>query len=234
MVNQTDWSEARVHAMMAAFGPWSARVFAYLHAQDVAPLRVVITPRAGFGYYQEGSLYLPPNDAGEMLETWIHELTHHVTGHESSFFFKEGIASHTLEALFASAGRVPQGWPQYGVSNDAWVKLFRVRGLLPPLAESLNWPRREGSGRDRDFHSWQTYLIGASFVGWYLEHYGIEAFRQAFASRRPAQPMDELERLWLRHLDERRAQVIDPARQLPEGLRYRDFTQRLSQPVPQE
>lgn len=230
VVNQAGLSEPRVQSLLADFRTWGERVYSYLNASHVAPLRLVLTNDAGYGYYSQGSLYIPPADRDEMLETWVHELAHHVTGHNSSFFFKEGIASHTLEALFASADRIPQGWPQYGVPIDAWVHLFRKRGELPPLTQALAgssaWRQRD-DGREADFRSWQIYLIGASFSGWYLQRYGHAAFQQAFTAKRPAQPLAELEKLWLQHLDARKYAEFDPARHLPPRERYRYFARRL-------
>jgi hypothetical protein len=169
----------------------------------------------------------PDDDAEEMLESWIHELTHHATGQDSSFFLKEGIATHTLEALFLRERRVPQGWPNYGQTCDAWVSLYQQRGKMMPLREALAWPHFDGSSADGDFKSWQLYNVGGSFTGWYISRYGYAHFREAFRKEWPAEDSAVLERAWLGWIAAQKLPRFDPAKALPDSPRYRGFVERL-------
>lgn len=220
-------SDAARASLLQSFRPWARRVYAYLGDPPPRPVNLVLTRRIGIGYYASPNLYLPPADADEMLETWVHELAHHVTGHQSNFFFKEGIASHVLEALFAEAGRVPQGFPQYGQPNDAWVAMFDRSGRLPALSQLMSMQRYDGSTPETDFRSWQVYVIGASFVDWLIRTQGLEAFERAFAAESLDAHGAEWERRWLADIRAAAHASFDPMRHFPDRARYRRYAARL-------
>lgn len=225
--DETQMPSAGLQALTVEFSQWAQRVNTYLHVRQPAPVQLVFTQRTHVGLYLDDTMYLPPDDHDEMLETFIHEFAHHATGHDSSYFFKEGIASHTLEALFRQDGRLPQGWPQYGVSNDAWINLFLHNSQLLPLQQALDWPHYDGGNAEGDYRSWQIYLMGGSFSGWYIERYGYKAFKQIFDREQLPVPTAQLEQLWLDSLRSRKLPLFDPATQLPRGPRYQGFAQRL-------
>ena len=227
VVDETGMPAQQRARVEAEFRRWAPRVYDYLDVSDPLPLNLVFTHRIGIGYYARPNLYVPPSDELEMLETWVHELAHHATGHQSNFFFKEGIATHTLEALFAQETRVPLGFPQYGQSNDDWVRLFLSRGLLPPLAELMAQQRYDGRTADTDFHSWQVYVIAASFVGWLIRNEGLNTFQRVFDAESLGAEGAAWERRWRASLDAQRPREFDPAQHLPNTPRYRAWTQRL-------
>jgi hypothetical protein len=220
---------AELASILRDFRPWAERVYAYHQLADPAPVTLKLTRKVPFGFYQRGTVLLPPSkDRWEMLDNWVHELTHHATGHDSSFFFKEGLAVHTLEALFAQEGRVPATWPQFGQTTDAWVALYVARDRMPKLIDLLAWPRYLGDTPEADFRSWQVYNLAGSFCGWYLRRYGHAALREAFAREWPAQDFGELQRAWLADVAARRPPPFDPARVLPvKNPRYRGYAERL-------
>jgi hypothetical protein len=221
---------AELESILADFRAWAARVYAY-HRADPPTVTLRLTQEVPFGFYREGVVMLPPNaDRGAMIEDWVHELTHHVTGHDSSFFFKEGVATHTTDRLFARDRRAVQGWPNFGKSCDEWVGVFRKAGRLLPLAAALEWPRYRGETPEQDFQSWQIYLTAGSFVGWYLDTHGPEAFAAAFRTQGAALPAGELERAWLAALGKKQLPEFDPATVLPANKRYRAYAERLARP----
>lgn len=220
---------AELDSILRDFRPWAARVYRYHGVAQPAPVTLRLTRAVPFGFYRGGTVLLPPSaDRWEMLDNWVHELTHHVLGHDSSFFFKEGAAVHTLETLFAEEGRVPATWPQFGRRTDAWVRLYAERDRLMPLADALTWPRYLGDTPEQDFRSWQIYNLAGSFVGWYRRTHGAAAFRDAFAREWPAQDSAELERAWLAAVRQKERDVFDPAAALPmKSARYRNYAEQL-------
>ena len=227
--NDASVPPAQLDSILRDFRAWGARVYAFNHAVPDAPVKLKLTHAVPFGFNVGDTVELPPSDdRAAMIEDWVHELTHHVTGHESSFFFKEGIATRTLDALFAEDGRVPQGWPNYGHSSDAWVALYQARGAGLPLADALAWPGYRGDSPEHDFRSWQVYNIASSFVGWYITRDGYDAFRAAFAKQWPAEDSAALEREWLAALRARKLAPFDAAAALPQGRRYRYYAGRLA------
>jgi hypothetical protein len=218
---------AELESILRDFRAWGDRVYRY-HGVQPAPVTLRLSREVGFGFYRGGTVILPPSpDRWQMLDDWVHELTHHALGHESSFFFKEGASVHTLEKLFGEEGRVPSTWPQFGRSTDAWVALYTARGVRVPLAEALAWPRYRGATAEEDFRSWQIYNQAGSFVGWYIGRHGQAAFREAFARQRPAQDPGELERAWLAAIAARQPPPVDPATALPRSRRYDEYARRL-------
>jgi len=222
--NDAGLPPAEIESVVKDFRAWAVRVYAYTRSEP-GPVTLQLTRKVPFGFYRDRTVLMPPSkDRWEMLDNWVHELTHHATGHDSSFFFKEGIAVHTLEKLFAEEGRVPQTWPQFGQSTDAWVALYRARGKLPSLKQALTWPRYL---REDDFGSWQIYNIAGSFVGWYLATYGHAAFHEAFAQEWPEQDSGELERRWLAALAAKKPKSFDPQAVLSRTARYQAYARRL-------
>jgi hypothetical protein len=219
--------EERIHALLLLFASWSERVYRYLGREPSRPVTAVFSNDVRVGYYSYGRVFLPPGDRDEMIESWVHELAHHVTGHDSSFFFKEGIAVHTLEALLDADGKTPQGWPNYGQSCDAWLQLFARRGELQPLSLLLRRGGYDGSSPEADFRSWQTYLVAGSFTGWLIRTRGIAAFHRAFSTQGRDLDVDALEREWLAEVMQSASRSFDPARQLPQGPRYQYYARRL-------
>ncbi len=228
MVNEAGLPAAQILQMQRDYAPWAARVYRYHQLGSPLPVNVVITRKVGVGYYMRPNIYLPPDDASEMLETFVHELGHHATGHESSFFFKEGIATATAEAMFAEHGRQIEGWPQYGVSTDAWVTLFLSRGELPSLQSLVARTGYDGSTQDAEFRSWQTYLVAASFLRWLIESEGYDTFRSVFWEETLGASAAEWERRWLAAIKARAIPAFDVQRALPETARYRYYARRLA------
>ena len=230
VVNEAGVPQAELESILGEFRLWAARVYGYI-GNEPGPVTLKLSRRVPFGFYRDGTVLLPPSrDRWEMLDNWIHELSHHATGHDSSFFFKEGIAVHTLEKLFADAGRVPETWPQFGRSTDAWVLLYESRGRLPPLRDALGWEHYKGSTRDDDFRSWQVYNIAGSFTGWYLARHGRAHWRAAFAAEWPAEDSADLQRAWLAAIRARAPATFDPDKVLPGTPRYRGYAERLKPP----
>lgn len=227
VVDETRMPPSRLETLESEFRRWAPRVYTYLHVDAPLPVRLLITDRVSIGYYRKPTVYMPLSDANEMLETWVHELAHHATGHDSSFFFKEGIASHTLEALFGRDGAVPQGFPQYGQTNDAWVELFRRRGELQPLATMMAMDSYDGSSRETDFRSWQVYIVAASFNGWLIRTEGFETFRKQFRNAELGSRHAEWERRWLADLRAQPFKEFSAAEFLPDRPRYRHYADRL-------
>ena len=228
VVNEAQLPAATVEQLRQSYARWAKRLYAYHQLAKPEPVNLVLSRRVGIGYYYAPNVYLPPDDdPDEMLETWIHELAHHATGHQSRFFFKEGIATHTLEALFAEDGRMPQGFPQYGQSNDAWVSLFDRRGQLPALRELIARERYDSSSEEADFRSWQVYIVGASFIGWLIRNEGYEAFREVFWEEELGAKGPEWERRWLASIRARQLPVFAAAAALPNRARYRSYARRL-------
>jgi hypothetical protein len=228
--NEAKVPPAELESIVRDFRAWAARVYAYHGIATPAPVTLKLTRRAPFGFYRhDGTILLPPSpDRWEMLDNWVHELTHHAAGVDSSFFFKEGLSVHTLETLFAQEGRVPKTWPQFGRSTDAWVALYVARGRLPALADVLAWPRYLGDTPDEDFRSWQVYNIAGSFCGWYIRTYGHAAFRRAFAAEWPETDSADAQRAWLADVAARRPATFHPAKVLPvQNPRYRAYAERL-------
>lgn len=225
--NEAGVPPAELESILEDFRAWAARVYGYL-GTDPGPVTLKLSRRVPWGFYRDGTVLLPPSkDRWEMLDNWIHELSHHATGHDSSFFFKEGIAVHTLEKLFADEGRVPQAWPQFGQKTDAWVMLYESRGRLPPLRDALGWERYEGGTPDGDFRSWQVYNIAGSFTGWYLHRHGRERWRKAFAAEWPPEDSAALQREWLAAVRAKNPAAFDPAAVLPRTARYAAYAERL-------
>jgi hypothetical protein len=221
---------AELESIVKDFRAWAARVYAYNRVHDPRPVTLKLTRRVPFGFYRhDGVVLLPPSaDRWEMLDNWVHELTHHAAGVDSSFFFKEGMSVHTLETLFAEEKRVPATWPQFGQATDAWVALYVARGRMPALYDALTWPRYLGGTADEDFRSWQLYNIGGSFCGWYIRTYGFDKFREAFDKEWPAQDTQALQRAWLADVAARKPAVFDPKKVLPtRNPRYQAYADRL-------
>lgn len=231
LINEARLPAGEITQLRRDYQPWAERLYRYHRLARPAPVNVLITRRVSIGYYTRPTIYLPPDDdPREMLETFVHELAHHATGHESTFFFKEGIATHTAERLFAEQGERIEGWPQYGVSTDAWVNLFQQRGQLPPLQVLIDTPGYDGSTREADFRSWQAYLIAASFIGWLIEHEGYDTFARVFWEETLGERHAAWERRWLTHIQAQKLAPFDVARTLPNTARYRDYGRRLKPP----
>lgn len=226
VINEAGVPADTLAATLRDFQEWARRVHAYHGVREPRPVTLRLTREVPFGFYRDGVVILPPNNRWTMLDDWVHEFTHHVTGQDSDFFFKEGIAVHTLEELFRREGRIPGTWPQFGRPTDAWVALFAERNVLPPLREALEWPRYRGDTPEHDFRSWQIYLIGGSFAGWYIRRHGMEDFQAAFR-RRSFDALPALERAWLAHVAAAAPGAFDPAAALPPAPRYRAYVERL-------
>ncbi|MES2883769.1 MAG: hypothetical protein V4709_03130 [Pseudomonadota bacterium] len=228
MVNEAALPALEISQMQRDYGRWATRVYRYHHLTNPAPVNLVISRAVDIGYYMRPNVYLPPDDdPREMLETFVHELAHHATGHESTFFFKEGIATATAEALFAEDGRQIEGWPQYGISTDAWVTLFMQRGELPRLQSLVEKTGYDGSSRDAEFRSWQTYIVGASFLRWLIEHEGYDTFKSVFWEETLGPQGAEWERRWLAAIKARALPPFDAAQALPQTARYAYYARRL-------
>lgn len=230
LINEAGLPAARVQALQAQFAALTPKVYALFGSRAPAPVEAVLSRDIDIGYYDEGRIGLPADHGdADLRETWVHELAHHATGQASSFLMKEGVASYAVEALWRADGQaLPEGWPQYGQSLDAWVALFAARGQLPPLRRFFDLPGYQGG--DGDFRSWQAYVVGGSFVGWLLRTHGIAAFRDAFARGEP-EGLDALEQAWRADLDRAGWPAFDPADYLPASPRYRRYLQRLATPA---
>jgi hypothetical protein len=227
IANDAGLDPSRLASLTKDFQLWGQRVYAYLHATPDGPIKVVFSNKAGPGFYVGDQILIAPDD-GEMLETWIHELTHHVTGHDSSFFFKEGVATHVVEALYAPEHRVPQGWPNYGQGCDAWVSLYLARDRMPSLHDAMARDHYKGFPPREDFRSWQVYCIGGSFVGWEIRTQGLDAFRRSFAAASLGDQEGRLEKAWLDAIRAQKIAPFDAAKFLPDRLRYKYYVHALS------
>ena len=227
VINAVRLPRAELDALEAEYLGWAKRVYAYFKLSKPEPVKLKLVEHS-VGFYVEDTILVGMRDRDDALESWIHELTHHATGHDSSFFFKEGIATHTLEKLFREERRMPQGWPQYGKSNDAWVNLFLQRKQLMPLQQALNWEHYVGFPPEQDFHSWQIYCMGGSFAGWFIRTHGMDAFLAAFQKEELPEPVEKIEQQWLDDIRQQKLALFDPAEALPDGFRYRAFAKRLA------
>lgn len=228
--DEAGMGQARIDDLRAEFERSAGHIYTYLQRSPSHPINVVITRRVPIGMYVGDEILLPPDDNHGLLETWLHELTHEVTGHDSAFLLKEGIATHVVEAVLAESGQIPQGWPNYGVSADDWAHLYSERGQLEPLARLLARSGYDGSSAYADYRSWQAYLVGGSFCGWLIRTQGLDAFRQAFDHPYPIPHLDRQERAWLVWLRAKPLRHFDPAEQLPQGARYQNYALRLTAP----
>lgn len=122
---------------------------------------------------------------------------------------------------------VPQGFPQYGQSNDAWVELFRRRGELPSLAQLLAMESYDIGSREGDFRSWQLYIVAASFSAWLIHSEGYAQFQQQFQQAALGPHAAEWERRWLADLRARPFTEFSAADYLPTRPRYRYYADRL-------
>lgn len=228
VIDELHMAPAQRAQIETEFRRWAPKVYAYLGVNQPLPVNLVFTDRIGIGYYARPNLYVPPADADEMLETWVHELAHHATGHQSNFFFKEGVATHTLEALFLREGRgVPLGFPQYGQTNDAWVRRFDQSGELPPLSSLMAQQRYDSRSAEREFRSWQVYVIAASFTAWLIRNHGLSAFYAAFDAESLSEHAADWEARWLAQIRAQPEARFDPAQILPAKPRYQRWAQRL-------
>ena len=228
LINEAGLPPATVRQLQTDYERWALRVYRYHHLSAPGPARIVLSRQVDIGYYLRPSVYLPVNDdTTEMLETFVHELAHHATGHESTFFFKEGIATATAEALFAEDGRQIEGWPQYGVSTDAWVNLFAQRGELPRLQTLVEKTGYDGSSRDAEFRSWQTYIVAASFLRWLIDNEGYDTFSSVFWEETLGPQGADWERRWLADIKARALPPFDVAQALPQTARYAYYARRL-------
>ncbi len=229
IVNDAAMPTTAISQLNVNYAHWAERVYRYNHVAQPLPVTLVISRQVRIGYYQGSTVYLPlDDDPDEMLETFVHELSHHATGHQSSFFFKEGIATHTTEALFAEDARIPQGWPQYGISSDAWVSLFLRRGELPALAKLVASEGFDSATQEADFRGWQSYLIASNFLGWLIDHQGYEAFRTAFREQSLGDNTAEWERRWLASIRAKKLPPVNAAAELPQLPRYQYYAKRLA------
>jgi hypothetical protein len=227
IINDAKLEPKKVQALTQDFQRWGQRVYDYLHEEPDGPIKVVFSDKAGPGFYVGDRIMIRPDD-DEMLETWIHELSHHVTGHDSSFFFKEGVATHVVEALYAPEHRVPQGWPNYGQTCDAWVSLYLARDQMPSLHDAMARDHYQGFPPWQDFRSWQIYCVGASFIAWQIRTQGLDAFRKSFAAASLGDREADLEKRWLDQIRAQKIAPFDPSKYLPGSLRYRYYIHALS------
>ena len=229
LINDAGLPAAAMDQIRKDYPAWAARVYRYHHLARPLPVNLVITRQVQIGYYTRPNIYLPQDDDPRaMLETFVHELAHHATGHESSFFFKEGIATATAEALFAEQGEPVNEWPQYGISTSAWVRLFLQRNELPPLSSLVAQSRYDNSSRDTEFRSWQAYLIAGNFLSWLIQNEGYDTFREVFWEETLGAKATEWEQLWLASIRTQKPPSLDLQRVLPQTARYRYYARRLS------
>src|SRR5689334_19960164 len=80
ITNDAGLDPKKLESLTKDFQLWGQRVYAYLHQTPDGPIKIVFSNKAGPGFYIGDKILIAPDDE-EMLETWIHELTHHVTGH---------------------------------------------------------------------------------------------------------------------------------------------------------
>ncbi|BBM87955.1 hypothetical protein [Candidatus Uabimicrobium amorphum] len=206
---------------------WTPKVYTYNNANP-GPVICILTNRQGVGTCYRGTIRVPAFFRPQsIVETYIHELGHHATGSKSLFFFKEGIATATLEVVLEEENRIPDTWPQYGQTNDNWVRLFIKKNEILPLDEIINWAGYMGGSRMGDYRSWQVYVVGGSFVKWYINTYGYALFRKSFHNKKFHKSHQELEKEWKSFLKEEKLVAFYPGDYLPNSRRYDYFIKRL-------
>ena len=206
---------------------WTPKVYAY-NQNNPGPVTCILTNNRGVGSCYRGTIHVPAFFRPQsIVETYIHELGHHATGSRSLFFFKEGIATATLEVVLEQENRIPDTWPQYGQTNDNWVRLFMEKNEILPLNDLINWPGYMGGSRMGDYRSWQVYVVGGSFAKWYINAYGYELFRKSFRNKKFHKSHDELEKEWKAFLGKAKFTAFFPGDYLPNSARYDYFIERL-------
>ncbi len=217
---------------------YAEKVYRYHQKITPHPVKVFLSTTIGVGSYRRGRIDLPvdPSSPNEnfITETFIHELGHHATGSNSSIFFKEGVASATLEEVISLEDKLPQSWAQYGQSNDAWVYLFQEAGELNSLEVLVNWPRYFFETIEGDYRSWQIYVAGGSFIRWYIKNYGYHTFQESFRRKQLHKSTAKLEKEWLTSIKKQNLSLFSPSQQLPKRPRYQWYAQRLEKALAQK
>src|SRR5688572_30827677 len=86
LVNEAGLPKDAAERLQADLDHWGRRVYRHLAVDSAPPVKTILTRRVPIGYYSDGVVFLPVSTRLDMIETWVHELAHHVTGHDSSFF----------------------------------------------------------------------------------------------------------------------------------------------------
>lgn len=231
IIDQAQLHPEIVKRLEKSFLFYAEKVYRYHQKTTPHPVKVFLSTTIGVGSYSNGRIDLPINSSSPneefITETFIHELGHHATGSNSSIFFKEGVASATLEEVMSLENTLPQSWAQYGESNDAWVHLFREAGELNSLEILVNWPRYFFETIEGDYRSWQIYVAGGSFMRWYIKTYGYSTFLESFRNRQLHKPTEELEKEWLTSIKKQNLRLFSPSEQLPKRPRYQWYAKRL-------
>src|SRR5690349_17553736 len=76
--NEAGLPPAELDSIVRDFRDWAARVYRYHRVGNPAPVTLRLTREVPFGFYQGDTVMLPPSaDRWEMLDNWVHELSHH-------------------------------------------------------------------------------------------------------------------------------------------------------------
>ncbi|WP_372370628.1 hypothetical protein [Candidatus Uabimicrobium sp. HlEnr_7] len=227
IVNEAQLSEELLQQITKKILYWTPKVYAYNYA-DPGPVTCILTNNRGVGTYYRRTIHLPAFFRPQsIVETYIHELGHHATGTRSRMFFKEGIATATLEVVLEEENQIPDTWPQYGQTNDNWARLLLKKKAMVPLEELINWAGFQGGSDAGDFGSWQVYTIGGSFIKWYISKYGYKMFRASFRNRKFHKSHRELEKEWKNFLGDVSKIDFYPGDYFPRLSRYDYFIDRL-------
>ena len=226
MDNPAGLSPTALAHMRAVFLRRARQVYALYQMRCWLPIHVVLTRALSVAFYRGDRLLLPvyePHDDRWMEEDYIHELAHHVTGRDSTFFFKEGLAVYTVEALLQREQRVPRAWPFFGTSTADWIAFYQRQRIRLPLERALTWPAFSNATARQDFRSWQVYVTAGSFCAWYAARHSLSGIMRAFREERFRQPVHELERAWLDALSSQGEGRFDPSLRFPHNRRYDRF-----------
>lgn len=208
---------------------WTPKVYEYNFANP-RPATTLITYSHGIGIYFRKKIYLPASFRTQgIIQTYIHELTHHATGPGSNMFFREGIATATLEVLLEKENRIADTWPQFGQTNSNWVRLFLEKKDMLSLDKLVKWPGYMGGG-ENGFRSWQLYVVAGAFIRWYIDVYGYDTFRKAFEEKKLHKANNILQKEWFLFLNKQPFESFSPENYLPNTQRYQYIIKRLGTP----
>jgi hypothetical protein len=143
---------------------------------------------------------------------------------DRDLFVQAGFSLYVVEEIGRAQGLI-------GQPTDAWVELFRRRGVLLPLSQA--WTIGLPSNADSAYDAARAGVEGASFMRWVVRTYGLQAARNLRDGMSPEAvtglALDEAEKKWL---DSVAAQALQPKScllALPSGSPVLSFCRRLGE-----